>query len=196
MCQNNHAAPGSKIASGPIKRLKDIETIKKLLADKPREYALFVIGINTGFRASDLLALQVGNVRDILADPDDGDTVREKKELKMRRISGNKAVKEAVERLLASRSYKDSDLLFQGKRGAMTTSWLRRLVRGWCEAINLRGHYGSHTLRKTWGYHQRVTFGVDIPTLMVCFNQSTQKQTLDYLCIQPEEIRSVYANVL
>ena len=53
-----------------------------------------------------------------------------------------------------------------------------------------------HTLRKTWGYHQRVTFGVDLPRLMVCFNHSTQRQTLDYLCIQPQEIKDVYENEL
>ncbi len=54
----------------------------------------------------------------------------------------------------------------------------------------------GHTLRKTWGYHQRVSFNVGIPELMVCFHHSTQRQTLDYLCIQPEEIKSVYLNVL
>ncbi len=48
----------------------------------------------------------------------------------------------------------------------------------------------------TWGYHQRVTFGVGLPELMVIYNHSTQRQTLDYLCVQPEEIRSVYANQL
>jgi integrase len=78
----------------------------------------------------------------------------------------------------------------------MTVSYLNRLVKGWCKQINLKGNYGSHSLRKTWGYHQRKTFGVDIPTLMTCFNHSTQRQTLDYLCIQPEEVQSVYMNEL
>jgi hypothetical protein len=32
------------------------------------------------------------------------------------------------------------------------------------QAIKLKGNYGSHTLRKTWGYHQRVTYKVDIPS--------------------------------
>ena len=40
-----------------------------------------------------------------------------------------------------------------------------------------------------------MTFSVGIPELMVCFNHSTQKQTLDYLCVQPEEIKSVYMKV-
>ena len=56
--------------------------------------------------------------------------------------------------------------------------------------------YGSHTLRKTYGYHQRVTYRRAIPTLMVCHNHATQKQTLDYLCIQPEEIKNVFSNEL
>ena len=103
---------------------------------------------------------------------------------------------ETVQGLLASRPYQDEDLLFQGQRGPMTVSYLNRLVKGWCKQINLKGNYGSHSLRKTWGYHQRKTFSVDIPTLMTCFNHSTQRQTLDYLCIQPEEVQAVYMNEL
>lgn len=60
----------------------------------------------------------------------------------------------------------------------------------------LKGNYGIHTLRKTLGYHQRVTFGRGLPELMVCFNHSSQRQTFEYLCVQPEEVRSVYANEL
>ena len=38
---------GSTIKVEPIKSLRDIATIKRLLADRPRDYALFVIGINS-----------------------------------------------------------------------------------------------------------------------------------------------------
>ena len=38
----------------------------------------------------------------------------------------------------------------------------------------------------------RTAHGVDIPTLMTIFNHGTQRQTLHYLCIQPEEIRDCY----
>ncbi|WP_043600605.1 tyrosine-type recombinase/integrase [Solidesulfovibrio magneticus] len=190
---NNHAPKGSAIAVDPIKSPRALATIARLLADRPRDHALFVLGIHSALRAGDLLALTVGRVKAILADPDDGDVVRESKEHKLRRICANKAVRTAVERLLASRPWQDGDLLFQGKRGPLTTSWLRRMVIGWCEAVNLPGHYGSHTLRKTFGYQMRVNHNVDIPTLMAVYNHATQKQTLDYLCIQPDEIRSVYA---
>lgn len=58
--------------------------------------------------------------------------------------------------------------------------------------INLKGNYGSHTLRKTFGYMHRTVHNTDIPTLMEMFNHSSQKQTLAYLGIQPSEIRDAY----
>jgi integrase len=191
---SNRPEPGSTIKVDPIKSKKDIAAIKKILADKPRDLALFAVGINTNLRASDLLRITAGMVRG--RKPGDDIELREQKTSKLRRITLNKACIDAIQALLASREYKDSDNLFQGQRGTLTVPSINRLVKGWCRVINLRGNYGSHTLRKTWGYHQRVTFGTDIPTLMVCFNHSTQRQTLDYLCIQPEEIRGVYENVL
>ena len=190
----NHPKKGSSTKVEPIKSKKHIQTIKKLLSDKPLDYALFVIGINTNLRASDLLRIKVGQVRGL---PVNGEIVlNEQKTRKERRINLNKACIEAVERLLASREYSDKDYLFIGQRGRLTVPTVNAKVKSWCRAINLKGNYGSHSLRKTWGYHQRVTFGTDLPRLMVCFNHSTQKQTLDYLCIQPQEIMDVYQNEL
>ena len=191
----NHPLRGSSIAVEPIKSIKAINTIKRLLADNPRDYALFVVGINTALRGCDLLSLTAGEVRAILADPD-GAAKREQKTGKKRRLTANGAVREALARLLATREFGEEERIFQGQRGPITKQYLWQLVKGWCEAINLTGHYGAHTLRKTWGYHQRVTYGVDVPTLMVILGHATQRQTLTYLCIQPEEIRSVYDNEL
>lgn len=191
----NHPHKGSVIAVEPIKSLKAIGTIKTLLANKPRDLALFVVGINTALRGSDLVSLTAGEVRAILADPDGG-IKRERKTGKKRRLTANRAVRAVLTNHLATRHFADDAFVFQGQRGPITPQYLWQLVKGWCAAINLPGHYGAHTLRKTWGYHQRVTFGVDIPTLMDIFGHATQKQTLTYLCIQPEEIRSLYANEL
>src|SRR5208283_4134681 len=113
-----------------------------------------------------------------------------------RRISLNKSCVDAINRLLESRPYGDDDFLFSGRRGVLTVPSVNRLVKEWCEAINLQGNFGSHSMRKTWGYHQRVSFGRGVAELMVVFNHSSEKQTLDYLCVQPEEIKSIYANEL
>ena len=193
----NHPEKGTQIKVQPITKLKDIETIKTLLKSNPRNYALFTVGINTNLRASDLLNIKVGQVRGLKA-KDDIEII-EQKTGKKRRLTLNKACIDAIKDLLASkRNFKDSDYLFQGSRSGtkLTVPYFSGLVKSWCIKINLKGNYASHTLRKTWGYHQRKTFKVDIPILMACFNHSTQKQTFDYLCIQPEEIKDVYLNEL
>ena len=192
---SNHPTKGSKISVEPIKSLKDIKAIKKILADKPRDLCLFTLGINTNLRASDLLKLTVDHVHHLL--PGDSLFLAEQKTGKFRRITINKAVHSAISDLLEWGEPDFDDYLFKSQRGdVLTVPSLSRLVKSWCKTINLKGNYASHTLRKTWGYHQRVTFNVGIPELMVCFNHSTQRQTLDYLCIQPEEIKSVYMNEL
>ena len=187
----NHPKKGSTIKVEPIRHLKDIKAIKRLLQDSPRDFCLFTLGINTNLRASDLLAITAGIVRN-----EEELVLKEKKTGKERRITLNPAAQKAILRLLDSREYDDDDRLFQGQRGPLTVPTVNRLVKGWCKAINLKGNYGSHTLRKTFGYHQRVTFGRGLPELMTVFNHSTQRQTLDYLCVQPEEIKDIYLNEL
>lgn len=193
MTNQNHPAKGSQITVDPIRSLRDIATIKRLLADRPRDLCLFIIGINTCLRASDLINIKVGQVRDLEAGGDI--SLRETKTGKPRRVTLNAACLDAIHSLLATRpDAADDEALLAGQRGPLTVPSVHRLVKGWCRAINLKGNYGSHTLRKTFGYHQRVTFKVAIPELVHIFNHSHPKQTLHYLCIQPEEVRAVYLN--
>jgi integrase len=189
----NHPVTESKIKVEPIRKLKDVKTIKKLLAHKPLDLALFTVGINTNLRASDLLQIKVKQVKGLK--PGENIELREKKTDKIRRITLNGACMEVIENLLKARKYRsDEDFLFTGKRGLLTVPSVHLKVKSWCRQINLKGNYGSHTLRKTWGYHQYHTFKQPLPLLMECFNHSTQRQTLNYLCIQAEEIQSVYMN--
>ncbi len=188
----NKPAKGSTITVQPIQKLKDIQSIKKLLHDKPRDLCLFTLGINTNLRASDLLDIKVGQVRDV-----DELVLKERKTGKHRRITLNKAVRSSVQGLLAGSDLEDDDYLFQSQRAdRLTVPSVNRLVKQWTGAINLKGNYGSHTLRKTFGYHQHKTFKTPLPDLMVAFNHSTQRQTLDYLCIQSKEQRDLYLNEL
>ena len=186
----NRPKKGSQIKVEPIRKKRDIESIKKLLSDNPRNQALFTIGINTNLRASDLLSIKAGQVRDLK--PGDSIQVKEKKTGKFRTITLNKACTGAIHKLLQTRLYEDGEPLFVGQRGSLAVPSVVRLVKSWCKAINLPGNYGSHTLRKTFGYHQRIQLNTGVPELMVMFNHSSQKQTLDYLCIQPDEIRDAY----
>lgn len=141
-----------------------------------------------------MLQITAGQVRHLKA----GDELilKERKTGKHRRINLNRAVTSSIKDLLISMAYDDSDPLFIGQRGPLTVPSVNRMVKQWCKAINLKGNYGSHTLRKTFGYHQRVTFGRGIPELMTVFNHSSQKETLSYLCVQPDEVKSLYENEL
>jgi len=190
----NRPVEGSQIAVLPIRDQKDIKLIKKHLADNPRDLALFTLGINTNLRASDLLKITIGQVRHLKP----GDEIfryKEKKTRKERTITINQTVHDTIQALLATMPEAQDDApLFQSRKGgaALTVSTLNNMVKAWCKEINLKGNYGSHTLRKTFGYIHRTVFKTDIPTLMTMFNHSSQKQTLDYLCIQPEEIKDAY----
>lgn len=186
----NHPTKGSTIKVQPIRDVKAITTIKKLLKDKPRDYCLFVVGINTNLRASDLLKITAGMVRHCK----EGDEIvlTEQKTGKERRITLNISACEAIQKLLANVDLADEKpLFFSQRQEALSVPAVNALVKDWCREINLKGNYGSHTLRKTFGFHQRQA-GIDIPTLMVMFNHSSQKQTLDYLCVQPTEIKDAY----
>ena len=191
----NHPSAGSTIRVEPIRRVKDIKTIKKLLADRPRDLCLFTLGINTNLRAIDLLALTVGHVRTVR--PMREFMITEIKTRKPRHLTLNRQCVEAIAGWLKHHpDPSDEAPLFVGQRGggALSVPTASRMVKGWCQSVNLPGNYASHTLRKTFGYHQRVRFGVGLPELMVAYNHSTQRQTLDYLCIQEDEIKSMFAN--
>jgi len=170
--------------------------IKELLKNKFRNYCLFILGINTNLRAIDLCQIKVGQVRNLKINNEI--ELRERKTKKIRRITLNEACVLSIKKLLDSRSYQDEQPLFLSYRGneSLTTCSVNRLIKQWCKKIGLKGNYGSHTLRKTWGYHQHHTFKTPLPLLMDLFNHCSQSQTLDYLCIQPEERKAVYKNVL
>ncbi|MDX2439046.1 MAG: hypothetical protein QNK40_00685 [Desulfobacterales bacterium] len=83
--------PCSKTAVEPIRNLKDINAIKKNLHDKPRDLAIFILGINTNLRTSDIINIKVKQVTGT-----DELVQSEKKTGKTRRITLNPQVKAVV----------------------------------------------------------------------------------------------------
>ena len=54
----------------PIRDIKDIENMKRVLKKSgQRDYMLFLTGINTGLRISDILKLKVSDVKGNLTSP-------------------------------------------------------------------------------------------------------------------------------
>lgn len=190
---DNHPPKGSSIRVEPLRKKQHIAAIKKLLRDDARNLAIFTLGINTNLRASDLLRITLGQVRNL--QPGDSFYLTEKKTSKKRAVTLNAASVRAIQDYLEVRRHTtDKTPLFLSRKAsnqAITVSHLNRLVKEWCLTVKARGNFGSHTLRKTFGYQHR-KMGTDIPTLMVAFNHSSQKQTLDYLGISPDEIKQAF----
>ncbi len=203
---HNHPKSGDTIKVEPIRTLQTISKIKTLLLKQPRNFCLFVLGINTAFRASELLSIRVGHVAHLL--PGDILEIKQQKTKQYRSVTFNQAAYDAVQVWLKAReseALKKKDLslmdddayFFTGYRGAqaLKVSTLNNLVKDWCTKANLKGNYGSHTLRKTWGYMQRTKQDTPLPLLMQALGHATQRQTMAYLCIQEKEIQNVYTSL-
>ena len=84
----------------PIIDLKSVKSIKKILSDAPRDKLLFVMGVNSGLRVQDLLALKIGDVKDVKIG--ERVTLREKKTGKDNVFVVNKEIKAALDAYLAT----------------------------------------------------------------------------------------------
>ncbi|MEW8156799.1 MAG: tyrosine-type recombinase/integrase [Candidatus Thiodiazotropha endolucinida] len=192
----NHPRRGSSIKVEPIRDRKAIKEIQDNLieAGKWRDYCLFTLGINTAYRASDLLSLTVGQVAHL--QPGDLLEIKEKKTRKHRAATLNHAAWVALDDWLhfhPARDNPDSPLFLSAQgRAALTVSTVDRMVKKWCRIIGLHGHYGSHSMRKTWGYHQRKDNAAPLPLLMRAYGHATEAQTLSYLNIQERELRDLF----
>lgn len=190
--QVNHPQKGDVIKVEPFKSLDEIRKVKSVIKSE-RDLAIFTVATNTNFRASDLLNLKVGQVRDLNAGDDF--LCREKKTGKSRRTTINRVSYEAIQSIIKVDAA-DDDFLFQSQRTgeALKVPVLNSMVKTWAFRAGIRGNFGSHTLRKTWAFCQYFIFKTPIAVLMEALNHSSQRQTLAYICVQPEDVKSAYLN--
>ena len=181
----------------PFTELRHVRSIKRLLVDSPRDKLLFVMGVNSGLRVQDLLALHVAAVRGLKLG--DRISIQEKKTGKPNVLIANKEILSALEEYLVLAPTEDRHYLFKSRKTAnspLTTLSVTKKVKAWAAAINLKGNYGCHSLRKTWTYHQRREFGVSWEVLAKRLNHSNPSVTRRYLGIQDEEVEEVLMNSL
>ena len=177
----------------PIRNLKQIETIKKLLKQQNlRDYCLFVLGINSGLRISDLLKLQVidvienGKIKDRIR-------LREKKTNKFKDFPLSEKTKQAIKEYLKTRNYKENEPLFISRknRGFLLRQQAYKIINDVAKSVGIKEKIGTHTLRKTFGYHA-YNNGYDIAIIQKLFNHSSPAVTLRYIGITQEELDDVY----
>ncbi len=192
MLNPNHPKKGSRITVEPIRKLNDVKAIAKLLSDNPRDRLLFLIGVNNGLRVGDLLKLKVKDVEHMKV----GDTltIKESKTGKTNVLVVNKTVHKALRDYLETRP---EGYLFASKKAKdkpLKVTSVNKMVKAWCKAINLKGNFGAHTLRKTWGYLQRTQHGVGFEIIAKRFNHSNPAVTMRYLGIEDKEVHNTLMN--
>ncbi|WIF95134.1 site-specific integrase [Caminicella sporogenes] len=153
-----------------------------LKRENPRNYILFLLGVYTGLRISDILKLKVKDVKN-----KSYITIREKKTKKQRIIQINPVLKRELKTFC-----KDKDLneyLIKSREGCnspISRSMAYKILREVAEMFGL-SNIGTHTLRKTFGYHfYKQT--KDVVTLQRIFNHSHPSITLKYIGIEQETI--------
>ena len=185
---------GSKITAEPIRKQKDIKSISRLLRSRPRDFLLWTFGINNGVRANDLVRLRYSQVEGLK--PGAVIKIVESKTGKDNVLVINNSVFKALQNYVQEVKPSPEDYLFVSRKGNghISSQSVGRMVRSWAEAINLKGQYGAHTLRKTFGYHQRVTFGAGFELLCKRYNHSSPVVTMRYLGIEDKEIHELLMN--
>lgn len=174
----------------PIRSKKDIEKMKKALAGKPRDLLLFIFGINSALRISDILKLKVGDLRG-----KDAIALKETKTRKFKKFHLNNSIKKAAADLIPTTA-NDEDWLFPSRKGDKAISRIQayRILNSAADRAGLNIEIGTHTLRKTFSYHAYKK-GTDISLLQSILNHSSQHETLVYIGIEQKQIDDVYIGI-
>ena len=166
----------------PIRDPEKVRQIEHYLAGRSRrDCMLFVTGINSGLRISDLLNLRVLDVQD------DDLVITEKKTRKRIPKRINPRLREALTSY--TRDMSAGDYLFPSRQGENRPITRARAYQILTQAARKHGlkRIGTHTLRKTFGYHfYQAT--KDPVLLQQIFGHADQSITLRYIGIDQDKM--------
>ena len=182
----------------PIRDKRQLEAIKKVLrGSNLRDYALFVLGINSGLRVSDLLGLKVGDVVDAKENPRDRIRLRELKTGKLKDFPLGPSAGKAVCEYLATRSgYQLSEPLFLSRKcgGAIGRTHAYAIINQAARSVGITDRIGTHSMRKTfgfWAYRE----GKDVALIQKLLNHSHPAVTLRYIGVSRDQMDNVYLTI-
>ncbi|MFF2092712.1 tyrosine-type recombinase/integrase [Paenibacillus sp. NPDC058174] len=180
----------------PIRDVKTIEAMKEeLRKHSVRDLLLFVLGINTGISLLDLLSLTVQDVWD-------GQNAKQFLYIKDEKTGEEKAyylnhkIAEILNEYLSSEDWKPEDYLFKSKKDCrpITRQQAYRIINHSAREVGISEKIGTHTLRKTFGYHAYYR-GVAISILKSILHHHSTAETLKYLGIDKTEKRVIKVDV-
>lgn len=178
----------------PIRDLEKIEEMKlELMKTGTRNYLLFSLGINVGLRISDILVLQVKDVLNADKTIKPHIDIIEDKTDKPKKFKINAIVGEELKQFV--KDMQPNEYIFKSRKGSnrpISRVQAYRILNETASKIGL-DEIGTHTLRKTFGYHfyQRTK---DVALLQQLFNHSSPSITLKYIGINQDIIDRAYDN--
>jgi hypothetical protein len=193
----NHPKKGDKTKASPIKDIAQVRTIISNLAGKRRDRLLFIIGTNTWLKMGVLLKLKVCDVKSLKTG--DAHFFQESEEKNGESLVINRKICNVLKSYFKDNETEDDDFLFKSrKRGgdSLTTGYVNDLIKKWTKAAGLKGNYGCESLRKTFGYHQRMEYGVGLDVLCEKFNYPRPAPLSKFLEIPEGEPVSILKNTI
>jgi integrase len=180
----------------PIRNKAKIRQMYYYLNGKDPKYGLlFKFGLNTGLRISDILPIKVkdiytnnGHFREYLI-------LKERKTGKEKKIKINEALKKEIKNYMKIKNLTQEDYFFSSKKGGhIGRVQSYRILREAAEAAGIE-NFGTHSLRKTWGYWTYKMSRHNIGLIMDTFNHSSQRITLRYIGINQDQKDELYSLV-
>ncbi len=180
----------------PIRDETKIKQMYQYLHGKDPKYGLiFKFGLNTGLRISDILPLKVKDVLNKKGEFLEYLVLKEKKTKKEKKIKLNNALRKKIKPYVVDNNLSYTDYLFPSKKG----DYIGRIqaYRVLKEAASLVGieNFGTHSLRKTWGYWTYKMSKYNVGLIMDTFNHSSQKITLRYIGVNQDQKDELYSLV-
>ena len=174
----------------PIREINDIKRVEYiLLRQNPRNLVLFTIGTNCGLRISDILALNVDDVKD-----KNFIQITEKKTGKFKKFPINSKLKPMLDEYTKNKRIEEP--LFTTKfKNRMSRVYAYKMISNACREAGLNDSFGTHTLRKTFGYHH-YKLHKDVAILQKMFNHSSPDITLRYIGINEDILFESYSNFI
>ena len=174
----------------PIRSKKDLKSIEIILKEQSlRDYLIFIVGTNCGLRISDILNLNVCDVRN-----KDYICITEKKTGKYKRFPVNSKLKPVFEEFTNGRKA-DEPLFLSIFNNRMERTQCYRIINTACKKAGINYKTGTHSLRKTFGYHHYQKFK-DVAVLQKIFNHYSPQVTLRYIGIDQDMIDDSYNNFI
>jgi len=180
----------------PIRNKVKIKQMYHYLAGKEPKYGLlFKFGLNTGLRISDILPVKLKDIYNENGEFRDYFILKEKNTEKWRKIKLNNSLRKDIEAYVKDENLIPDSYLFSSKKG----NYLGRIqaYRVLKEAAEIMGieNFGTHSMRKTWGYWTYKISKYNIGLIMDTFNHSSQNITLRYIGVNQDQKDELYSLV-